>query len=94
MSQKSLMDPTSTGSARSWRNWSGSVACTPQNFARPSTIEELRKLVLQASTAGGQVRVVGAGHSFTPSYRLMIRLFRWTTGRGSSMSRKWMSNRT
>lgn len=66
MSQKSLMAPTSTGSARNWRNWSGSVACTPQNFAHPSTIEELRKLVLQASTAGGQVRVVGAGHSFTP----------------------------
>ncbi|MCE3288545.1 MAG: FAD-linked oxidoreductase [Caulobacter sp.] len=45
-----------------WSNWSGSVTAIPARTAAPATIDELRALVRDAAT----VRVVGAGHSFTP----------------------------
>lgn len=45
-----------------WSNWSGSVAATPAQIARPKTEAELAKLVREAR----KVRVVGAGHSFMP----------------------------
>ncbi|MGD9979104.1 MAG: D-arabinono-1,4-lactone oxidase [Hyphomonadaceae bacterium] len=46
----------------SWTNWSGSVAATPREIARPKTAAELSALVARAE----KVRVVGAGHSFMP----------------------------
>lgn len=45
-----------------WKNWSGSVAATPERLARPTSEAELSRLVAEAR----RVRVVGAGHSFTP----------------------------
>lgn len=45
-----------------WRNWSGYVRGRSQAFAQPASEEELSGLVRQAR----RVRVVGAGHSFTP----------------------------
>jgi len=45
-----------------WSNWSGSVRAEPAQFAQPRTEAELQDLVRNA----GKVRVVGAGHSFTP----------------------------
>lgn len=45
-----------------WTNWSGSVAATPARFEQPRTLGELQALVREAE----RVRVVGAGHSFTP----------------------------
>jgi FAD-linked oxidoreductase len=45
-----------------WSNWSGSVRAEPAQFAQPRTEAELQALVRSAS----EVRVVGAGHSFTP----------------------------
>lgn len=45
-----------------WKNWSGSVAATPQTIARPRDAGELAGLVERART----LRVVGAGHSFMP----------------------------
>jgi len=45
-----------------WRNWSGSVIAEPSAFASPKFAAELSALVSQAR----KVRVVGAGHSFTP----------------------------
>ncbi|MDZ4092759.1 MAG: FAD-binding protein, partial [Arthrobacter sp.] len=45
-----------------WTNWSGSVSAQPAQFAQPRTLEDLQALVRGA----GKVRVVGAGHSFTP----------------------------
>jgi L-gulonolactone oxidase len=44
-----------------WRNWAGDQACTPASFARPAGVDE----VAEAVTGSEQVRVVGAGHSFT-----------------------------
>ncbi len=47
-----------------WRNWSGSVACAPAQFAMPASEAEIATLV--AAPAGSNVRVAGTGHSFTP----------------------------
>ena len=46
-----------------WRNWSGSQQCLPEARKAPATVAELQELL--ASTTG-EVRPVGAGHSFTP----------------------------
>ena len=51
---------------RLWSNWSGSVQCHPRQILKPSSVSELRRMVKEASEAGLHVRVVGAGHSFTP----------------------------
>lgn len=57
---------TSTRDARSlgppWKNWSGSQLAHPSLRAMPSSEAELSLLVQQQD----RVRVVGAGHSFTP----------------------------
>lgn len=45
-----------------WTNWSGSVRAQPAQFAQPKTLDDLQALVRGAA----KVRVVGAGHSFTP----------------------------
>jgi L-gulonolactone oxidase len=49
-----------------WRNWAGNQTCAPASFDRPRTEAELIAVVERAATAGRTVRVVGAGHSFTP----------------------------
>jgi FAD-linked oxidoreductase len=45
-----------------WRNWSGSVAASPERIERPRTEIELAALVAGAR----RVRVAGTGHSFMP----------------------------
>ena len=45
-----------------WRNWSGHQSAFPGAFAQPETLEALRDAVLNTR----RLRVVGAGHSFTP----------------------------
>lgn len=49
-----------------WSNWSGSVKGAPRQIVTPSTIDELARLMKEYSRDGRHVRVVGAGHSFTP----------------------------
>ncbi|MCB1841859.1 MAG: FAD-binding protein [Halioglobus sp.] len=46
-----------------WRNWSGLQQCIPQARVAPGSVAELQDLL---ASAGGTVRPVGAGHSFTP----------------------------
>lgn len=46
-----------------WTNWSGNQAAPAARFLRPESEEDLRTIVLQGQ---GPLRVVGAGHSFTP----------------------------
>ncbi len=43
-------------------NWAGNVTFTARRVHRPSTVDELRRLVAR----GEQVRALGTGHSFTP----------------------------
>ena len=45
-----------------WKNWSGNQVCYPQRKYAPSSIEALKEVLRESS---GQVRMVGAGHSFS-----------------------------
>jgi len=58
-----LMNRTSS---KPWRNWSGAVSFTPQSIAAPTSTRELQSLVRAVGARGGQLRVAGSGHSFTP----------------------------
>ena len=49
-----------------WSNWSGSVKSMPRQVAKPGNIDQLARLVRDYGRDGRHVRVVGAGHSFTP----------------------------
>lgn len=51
---------------QAFRNWSGHVHAHPHTFAGPTSAEELAAIVARASADGDRLRVVGAGHSFTP----------------------------
>jgi FAD-linked oxidoreductase len=53
-------------SRRRWQNWSHSVTCEPNHTAYPATLEEIQSEVLRCAEEGERLRVVGAGHSFTP----------------------------
>ncbi len=49
-----------------WRNWSGSVSCSPTSIAKPSSLDEIVSLVQTCAANGKTIRAVGSGHSFTP----------------------------
>ncbi len=49
-----------------WHNWSGSVQGRPIVIEKPTSIEDVVWLVKRYSRSGLTIRVVGAGHSFTP----------------------------
>ncbi len=51
---------------RRWTNWSGFVAGSPQQILTPDSLDGVVEAV---KTAPGPLRVVGAGHSFTPLAR-------------------------
>lgn len=57
--------PTRAGRTR-FRNWAGHVHAHPHTFASPTSAGELSTLVAAAAEDGQRIRVVGAGHSFTP----------------------------
>jgi FAD/FMN-containing dehydrogenase len=49
-----------------WTNWVGNQSCSPAARAAPRSEEEVASVVADAAGRGRQVRVAGAGHSFTP----------------------------
>ncbi|MGP7960147.1 D-arabinono-1,4-lactone oxidase [Sanguibacter sp. A247] len=49
-----------------WRNWSGSVASRPHSFVEAIDADDVAMRVGHAVAADRPVRVVGAGHSFSP----------------------------
>lgn len=49
-----------------WSNWSGSVKASPLQSVKPRSIDELASLIKKYGQENRHVRVVGAGHSFTP----------------------------
>jgi L-gulonolactone oxidase len=57
--------PASTG-RRTWTNWSGGVTSHPTASFAPRTEEELRAVVERCADTDRTIRVVGAGHSFSP----------------------------
>lgn len=48
-----------------WRNWAGSVTARPSHIVRPTSIEEVQRVVAGARQ-GQRIRMAGSGHSFTP----------------------------
>src|SRR5579883_1419394 len=56
----------STGKVGHWHNWSSSVKSAPRAVVKPASLQELAGLVASYAREGRHVRVVGAGHSFTP----------------------------
>jgi FAD/FMN-containing dehydrogenase len=49
-----------------WSNWGGNQTATPAFTVRPTTDDEVVDIVRFAIREGLPIRVVGAGHSFTP----------------------------
>lgn len=49
-----------------WKNWSESVYCQPGSYIVPNSLEELQGIVQACYEQGKKIRIVGAGHSFTP----------------------------
>jgi FAD/FMN-containing dehydrogenase len=49
-----------------WTNWVGNQSFTPARHAVPRSADEVAALVGEAAAQSMGVRVVGAGHSFTP----------------------------
>jgi FAD-linked oxidoreductase len=52
--------------AAKWHNWSSSVQCTPRTVVKPTDLQHLIRLIHGYARDGRHVRVVGAGHSFSP----------------------------
>ncbi len=52
-----------------WSNWSGSAISQPRQMVKPRDTDELARLMKLYGQMGRHVRVVGAGHSFTPIAR-------------------------
>jgi FAD-linked oxidoreductase len=48
-----------------WRNWGGNFECRPAAIHAPTTIDQLRAIVLGAAAEGKRVRPVGSGYSYT-----------------------------
>ena len=49
-----------------WNNWARTASCTPEQFYRPRTEDEVLDAVRQVAARGKTLRPVGSGHSFTP----------------------------
>ncbi len=48
------------------KNWSGYLEWTPSQVFFPETEEEIQSIVKRAADESKKVRIIGAGHSFTP----------------------------
>ena len=51
---------------RVWHNWAGNLTAHPMRSLRPATEQQALGAVRQAIRDGISIRVVGAGHSFSP----------------------------
>ncbi len=57
---------TITVEPNSFTNWAQNLTCQPANIAKPSSEEAVAEVFRTAEAAGEKVRIVGAGHSFSP----------------------------
>ncbi len=48
-----------------WRNWARTAEGRPVKVATPESAQEVAALIAEAATRGVDIRMVGAGHSFT-----------------------------
>lgn len=58
--------PVTTRLGRTFTNWSGLASCTPSRVLTPRSEDALITAMASAAAAGMRLKVVGAGHSFTP----------------------------
>ena len=49
-----------------WSNWAGNFSCEAENYYEPENENELCEIISHANKLGKKVRIVGAGHSFSP----------------------------
>lgn len=49
-----------------WKNWSETVIGYPEKICYPKHVKALKQLVYECKSKNRSLRVVGAGHSFTP----------------------------
>jgi FAD-linked oxidoreductase len=62
-----------------WRNWAGDQRCSPASLETPTSLEDLREVVVRAAERGQRVRASASGHSFTEAALtegVMVRLDR------------------
>ncbi len=67
--------------ADEWRNWARNQQMTPVRVERPSSVDELSRVVKQAAADGLRVKAIGSGHSFTAiglTDGVLVRLDRMT----------------
>lgn len=50
-----------------WRNWAGTATSNPARWARPTAVDQIATVLKDSARDGLTVRVVGSGHSFTPT---------------------------
>jgi L-gulono-1,4-lactone dehydrogenase len=50
-----------------WRNWAGNESARPRRVAAPRSADEVADEIRRAAADGLAVRMVGTGHSFTPT---------------------------
>lgn len=48
-----------------WRNWAGNQTMQPAAVERPTSTDEVARVVKQAAADGRRVKAIGSGHSFT-----------------------------
>ncbi|GAB3035741.1 D-arabinono-1,4-lactone oxidase [Natronobiforma cellulositropha] len=60
------MDDVPTEDLEEWTNWSGNLQFEPGVIATPETEGQVQSLVEHCRAEGKTLRVVGAGHSWTP----------------------------
>jgi FAD-linked oxidoreductase len=49
-----------------FRNWARTISCKPERYCQPASTDEVVQIVRDARDSGKRVRVVGAGHSWSP----------------------------
>jgi L-gulonolactone oxidase len=49
-----------------FHNWARTISCKPARYCQPESTDEVVRIVKESGQAGKHVRVVGAGHSWSP----------------------------
>lgn len=49
-----------------WHNWAGNLSCTPAQLVQPESEADVVEVITRANRDGTPLRVLGAGHSFSP----------------------------
>jgi L-gulono-1,4-lactone dehydrogenase len=54
-------------SQHTFQNWDRTIHCQPRRYCQPGSEQEVCEIVQEVSRAGRTLRVVGAGHSWSPA---------------------------